>query len=161
MDFHPDKCSTLRISRSRKPITTSYTLKGHALVTEDSTKYLGVVLQPNLSWNRHIDQIAKKGNSMLGFLRRNLKVNNEVTKTAAYLSLVRPGLEYCFTVWSPHTQEATQKLEMVQRRAARYVTNRYRNTSSVTSMLYHLQWKPIESRSIKHRLAMMFKFLHA
>ena len=65
-----------------------------------------------------------------------------------------------YTVWSPHIQEATQKLEMVQPKAARYVTNRYRNTSSVTSMLDHLQWEPLESRRIKHRLAMMFKILH-
>ena len=121
-----------------------------------------MVLQPNLSLNRHIDQIAKKGNSMLDFLRRNLKVNNEATKTAAYLSLVRPGLEYCCSLWSPHTQEATQKLEIVQPKAARYVTNRYRNTSSVTSMLDHLQWEPLESRRIKHRLAtcMMLNILH-
>jgi hypothetical protein len=33
-----------------------------------------------------------------------------------------------------------QKWGMVQRRAARYVTNRYRNTSSVTSMLGDLEW---------------------
>ena len=65
-----------------------------------------------------------------------------------------------YTVWSPHIQEATQKLDMVQPKAARYVINRYRNTSSVTSMLDHLQWEPLDSRRIKHRLAMMFKILH-
>ena len=65
-----------------------------------------------------------------------------------------------YTVWSPHIQEATQKLEMVQPKAAKYVINRYRNTSGVTSMLDHLQWEPLESRRIKHRLAMMFKILH-
>ena len=39
--FHPDKCSTLRISRSRRPIHASYTLTGHTLETEDSTKSWG------------------------------------------------------------------------------------------------------------------------
>ena len=73
MAFHPDKCSTIRISRSRNPITTDYTLKGHTLTTEDYTKYLGVKLQSTFSWNRHIDQTVKKANSMVGFLRRNLK----------------------------------------------------------------------------------------
>ena len=55
--------------------------------------------------------------------------SNESTKTAAYSSLIRPILEYCCTVWNPHTQEYINKLEMVQRRAARYVTNRYHNTN--------------------------------
>ena len=160
MAFHPDKCSTIRISRSRKPFTRNYSLKGHVLTTEDSTRYLGVELQSNMAWNKHMDQTIKKGNSMLGFLRRNLKVSNESTKTAAYSSLIRPILEYCCTVWSPHTQEYINKLEMVQRRAARYVTNRYHNTSSVTSMLDHLEWESLEARRTKCQLTMMFKIIH-
>ena len=127
MSFHPDKCSAIRISRSRKSAPMNYTLKGRVLQNEDYTRYLGVELQSNLSWNRHIDQTVKKANSMLGFLRRNLRVSNESTKTSAYRSMVRPLLECCSTVWSPYTQEHIQKIEMVQRRAARYVTNRYHN----------------------------------
>ncbi|MEW8548739.1 MAG: hypothetical protein AB2693_34995 [Candidatus Thiodiazotropha sp.] len=102
MAFHPDKCSTLRITRSRKPITKNYSLRGHTLTTEDSTRYLGVEMQSNMSWHKHIDQTIKKGNSMLGFLRRNLKVSNEETKTAAYFSLVRPELDLLFSLESLH-----------------------------------------------------------
>jgi hypothetical protein len=89
------------------------------------------------------------GNSTLGFLRRNLKVSNQDTKTAAYKTLVHPTIEYCSSVWSPHTKDAINKIEMVQRRAARYVTNRYRNTSSVTSMLGDLEWDTLETRRKK------------
>ena len=158
--FHPDKCSAIRISRSRKSAPMNYTLKGHVLQNEDYTRYLGVELQSNLSWNRHIDQTVKKANIMLGFLRRNLRVSNESTKTSAYRSMVRPLLEYCSTVWSPYTQEHIQKIEMVQLRAARYVTNRYHITSSVTSMLDHLEWETLESRRTKNQLVMFFKFIH-
>ena len=86
MAFHPEKCRTIRISRSRNPITTDYTLKGHTLTKEDSTKYLGVKLQSTFSWNRHMDQTVKKANSMVGFLRRNLRVSSEATKTSAVLT---------------------------------------------------------------------------
>ena len=129
-------------------------------VYQDYTKYLGVELQSTFSWNRHIDQTVKKANSMLGFLRRNLRVSSEATKTSAYYSMVRPLLEYCSTVWSPYTKEYIQKIEMVQRRAARYVTNRYHNTSSVTSMLDHLEWETLESRRTKNQLIMFFKIVH-
>ena len=107
-----------------------------------------------------MDQTIKKGNSMIGFLRRNLKVSNDSTKTAAYLSLVRPILEYCCTVWSPYTQDYINKLEIVQRRAARYVTNRYHNTSSVTSMLEYLEWESLESKRVKCQLTMLFKIIN-
>jgi hypothetical protein len=40
-----------------------------------------------MSWRSHIDKTVKKANSTLGFLRRNLKVSNQDTKTAAYKTL--------------------------------------------------------------------------
>ena len=117
---------------ARSPIRHPYKLKGHTLKTEDSTKYPGVDLQTTLSWKMHIDRISKKANSMLGFLRRNLRSCSQDTKANAYFSMVRTNLEYCSSVWNPHQKELIMKLEMIQRRAGRYTTNRYRNTSSVS-----------------------------
>ena len=68
-----------------------------------------------------------------------------------------PSLEYATCVWDPHTQIAKQKLEAVQRRAARYVTRRYHNTSSVTNMLCHLEWQTLEQRRIATNLTMLYK----
>jgi hypothetical protein len=39
-------------------------------------------------------------------------------------------------------------IERVQRRAARFVTNKYRNTSSVGNMLQHLEWRSLSDRVI-------------
>jgi hypothetical protein len=49
---------------------------------------------------------------------------------------------------------------MVQCRAARYATNRYRNTSSVTDMLDNLEWETLESRRTKIQLVMFFKIIN-
>lgn len=46
---------------------------------------------------------------------------------------------------------------MVQRRAARYVTSRYHNTISVTSMLNELEWETLQSRRTKSQLTMFYK----
>jgi hypothetical protein len=43
---------------------------------------------------------------------------------------------------------------------ARYVTNRYGNTSSVTSMLGDLEWDTLETRRKKIRLTMMYKIIN-
>ena len=96
---------------------------------------------------------------MLGFLQRNLRINNSETKTSAYYALVRSNLEYCASVWNPHTASCTKKLEAVQRRAARYATNRYRNTSSVSDMLDQLGWETLETRRTKQQLAMFYKIV--
>ena len=47
-------------------------------------------------------------------------------------------------IWDPHTRTQINQIEKVQRRAARYVTNRYHNTSSVTDMLQNLNWPSLE-----------------
>ena len=53
-----------------------------------------------------------------------------------------------------------QNIEMIQRRAAIYVSNRFRNTSSVSSMLDVLQWESFESRGTKIQLALLLKIIN-
>ena len=64
------------------------------------------------------------------------------------------------TVWDPHTRTQINQIEKVQRRAARYVTNQYRNTSSVTDMLQHFNWPSLEIRRTRVRLIMFCKIIH-
>ena len=56
----------------------------------------------------------------------------------------------------PHTHTATdiQKVEAVQRRAARWVYRDYSYTSSVTAMMKDLNWRPLDQRRIDSRLIM-------
>ena len=107
----------------------------------------------DMNWDTHINNITSKANKIIGFLRRNLPIQNTETKILAYKSTVRSNLEYCAShpsVWSPHTEKLKSKLEQVQRRAARYVTNRYHNTSgSVSAMLTHLQLPTLEHQELK------------
>ena len=160
MAFHPQKCSVLSVTRSRNPFKFNYRHKGHILELQDCTKYLGVDIQSSLSWKNHIDRISKKANSMLGFLRCNLRSCKEDTKANAYFTMVRSNLEYCSSVWNPHQKDQVHKVEMVKRRAARFATNRYRNTSSVSSMLDHLQWESLESRRSKIQLTLLYKVVN-
>ena len=90
-----------------------------------------------MSWDEHINNLCSKGNRILEFLQQNLKISSSEIKERAYKVLVHPLLEYASSVWDPHTEKNITKLEEVQRRAARFVLNRYRNTSSVSNMLAH------------------------
>jgi hypothetical protein len=97
---------------------------------------------------------------MLGFLKRNLRIINQETKSAAYFSLVRLNLEYCASIWNLHHKQSIQKLEMTQRKAARYTTNNYTTTSSVNEMLQQLKWETLESRRTKIQLTMFYKIVN-
>ena len=61
-------------------------------------------------------------------------------------------IEYAATAWDLHISKQKHSLEMVPRRAARWVTNRYHNTSSVSDMLHTLGWRSLEHRRATSRL---------
>jgi len=120
MEFHPDKCEILTITRKKSPVIYSYWIHGQQLKHSDQAKYL-----PDMRWNKHIDTVTAKANNRLGFVKRNININSHAVKEQAYKSLVRPILEYSQTVWDPYTVTQTQQLESIQWRAARFTLRRY------------------------------------
>ena len=161
MKFHPEKCSVIRITRKQSPDIYNYQLHGHILKTETDSKYLGVTINNKLCWNNHISNICNKANSSIGFLRRNLQISQRHIKSNAYTTLVRPQVEYAATVWDPYTKENRDMIEMVQRRAARYVFNNYiREPGVVTAMLQELGWRSLEQRRADIRLVFLYKCIH-
>ena len=104
--------------------------------------YLGILFDSKMSFSPHINQVISKATRMLNFVKRNLYRCSAETKSLAYTSIVRPLLEYGSAVWDPYLQKNMQSIEMVQRRAARWVKSDYRYDSSVTSMLADLRWPP-------------------
>ena len=124
IEFHPDKCNVLTISKNANPIKFDYKLHGKTK-SVNNAKYLGCLITSDLRWTNYIISICGKANKILGFLRRNLNIGSTTTKQNAYNSLVRPIVEYASTVWDPYTQKDIHTLEMVQHRGARYVCNKH------------------------------------
>ena len=160
MTFNTEKCEAIQLSL-KPAIPNSYTLYGKHLKGATEAKYLGVTIDCKLSFAKHIDIVCKKANSMLAFIQRNLKSCQRQIKADAYLMYVRPILEYAVAVWTPHTKCDIDRLEAVQRRAARFVTSDYnRTSSSVTVMLDNLNWSTLISRRQKSRLCLLYKIIH-
>ena len=138
-----------------------YHIHGTQLQTVKDAKYLGVTISSDLSWNKHVDNTVKKTTTSLNFLKsRNLSTCPTAVKDKCYKSLVRPIMEYVFCVWDPHTQRNINKLEMVQRRAARFVKVDFDRTSSVTSMLADLRWNTLQERRMQSKSVMFYRIVH-
>jgi hypothetical protein len=156
MEFNIPKCNVLRITRN--PYIYEYMFKGQTLGSVHSVKYLGTYLSDDLRWNEHVENVSDKANKTIGFLKRNLRHCPPKTKETAYKILVRPTLKYCSCVWDPYTAKNTNKIEMVQRRAARWVLHRFSLKDSVREIISVLKWKTLEnSRRSIARLSMMYK----
>ena len=58
-------------------------------------------------------------------------------------TLVRPELEYASSVWNPHMKCNVDKIEMVQRRAARFVCHDYSRYSHLSTLINALGWESL------------------
>jgi len=113
-----------------------------------------------LKWSIHVHNISAKANRTLSLLRRNLKIANQSLREIAYLTFVRPQLEYAVAVWSPSLNKDITQLEKINRRAARFVCNNYHHTASVTAMMEQLGWEKLKDRRHNLRLCLMYKIIH-
>ena len=73
---------------------------------------------------------------------------------------MRPIVEYASVVWSPHIQAHKNLVEMVQRKAARFVLNSFARNSSVTALLERLNWTTLESRRNHAKVTMFYKIIN-
>ena len=138
----------MRVSRSRKPLQHFYSLGNEILQEVSDVKYLGIQIDNKLDWNKHISTVAARGQSKLAFLNRNLKGCPKKLRDTAYISLIRPALEYSCSVWHPHKKSNKDKIEKVQRRAARFVSNNF------------LGWQSLDSRRQDQRLVLFYKIIN-
>ena len=97
---------------------------------------------------------------MRGFLQRNLRGSPGPINAQCVKTFVRPILEYAAAAWSPHTKKCIERLEGVQRKAARFVMNDWNRTSSVTTMLSTLGWDTLEERRARMRITTMYNIIH-
>ena len=161
MNFNVPKCCSIHFTQAiTYKMENTYYLYDTPPLSLDHFKYLGITLQSNLRYDRHIQDITAKANRTLGLLRRNVRTSSPQLKECAYKALVRSQLEYASTVWSPRQRYFVDDVKKVQLYSARYIYNDYRSDSSVSTMIKNLHWDSLETRRTKSSLVMFYKMIN-
>ena len=111
----PDKCVTLSINRGSPHEMCVLSTNGAPIRNVDCVKDLGVLLNNKLSPSDHIYEVSKKAANKANLLFRVLTSRDISVYVKAYVSLIRPILEYASSVASPVTIREVNILEGVQR----------------------------------------------
>ncbi len=137
-----------------KVLPTTIVLKTISLSINPQTP-----ISQELKIEAHITNIVNKASSKLGFMKHNLKGCPEELEQQAYFALVCSGLAYTGTVWSPVLKQDIDKVEKIQRNAARIVKGEYRIglEISVTTMIDELTRKSLQERRKNAHLCILFR----
>jgi len=117
-----------------------------------------------MKWLHHTDQMTAEAARKLGFIRRNLRVGLrgapvDCTKLA-YITLVRPRMEYASIIWDHHAKCDSEKLERVQvlQPDGSFLCTVGRPVLHFTSLLQRPQLEPPEERRRVQRLVFMYNY---
>ena len=92
-----------------------------SLEKKDNVKYLGVLIDSNLTWKQHILFISSKISKSLGMISRLRHFVPTDTLLSIYRSLIQPYITYGIAVWGQAAQTNLDKLLILQKRALRLI----------------------------------------
>ena len=153
----------LKGSRQRLTTTIGHSLtvqiKGHEIDRVPHTKSLGVYIDQNLSWSKHVNKTAKIISSGIGALKRLRPFICKETAILLYRALIEPYFDYCCPVWDGLNNELADKLQKLQNRAIRVIT-KSDSDSSATALRGKLGRDNLCTRRKRQNLKLMFKALN-
>lgn len=118
-------------------------------------KYLGVILDNSLSFEKHVDTLCKKLNQKFYVLKRIDSKLNCYSKITYYNSVVLPNIDYCSSILLTLNESQIKQIQLIQNRFMRLIL-RMDKLTSINSMLNMLQWQSIKQRIYANTM----KFIH-
>ena len=90
-----------------------------SLEHKNYVKYLGILIDSNLTWRYHVDYITLKISKTIGIISRIRHFVPFCTLLNIYCSLIHPYISFGFTVWAQTNKTNLNKVLLLQKRAIR------------------------------------------
>lgn len=126
LTLHPDKTKFILFHPARKKINLddlSINIDKNTINRVEHTKFLGVIIHQNLSWQAHIKAISSKIAKSTGIIIKSRQFFLSDTLCTLYNSLILPYLQYCSIIWASTYSSHLQPLFRLQKKALRIITH--------------------------------------
>uniref|UniRef100_A0A8C7XUV8 Reverse transcriptase domain-containing protein n=1 Tax=Oryzias sinensis TaxID=183150 RepID=A0A8C7XUV8_9TELE len=159
LQLYQDKTEVLVIgSEAERDRVQSY-LSTHSMTTRDTVRNLGVILDADLSFDQHVNQLTK---SAFYHLRNIARVRPFLSRASAEIlihAFITSRIDYCNALLSGVKKATLNRVQLVQNSAARLLT-RTRKREHITPILKSLHWLPVSFRIDFKILLIVFKSVH-
>ena len=134
-------------SRQRLANTATHSLnvqiEGHEIKRVSDTNSLGIYIDQNLSWSKHVDEIAKTISSGIGALKRLRPFISEETAMLLYRTLIEPH-----SITAELCGRSKYRIRVITK------SDFY---SSATTLRTSLGWDDLSTRRKKVKAKLIFK----
>ncbi len=124
----------------------------------DSHKHLGLWLSHNLTWKKHIKEMASKARKRLGCLQKNKYRMSRKSLELCYLTFVRPVLEYGCVLYDSANKEDLDILTEIEKEALRVITGA-RKRCNLDTLYDDFKWPCLEKRRENQKIVTLGKII--
>ena len=158
VDFNPSKTELMTISNKRITETRPLVFGEETLVETPDHKHLGVVLQNDCKWEKHIYSIIGKVKVHIACLKTYKYKLSRKTLEIMYKSFVLPHFDFSDVLWDNCSNALSDELEKLNLEAIRTIIGAVRGTSH--QKLYDESGLiPLKERRTRHKLIIFFKMV--
>ena len=146
MLFNFGKCKCIHIGHGN--MDEEYKMGDAVLGRTTQEKDLGVTFSADMKVSEQCGIAASKG-----LIRRTIMYKEKQLIVPLYKAIVRPHLEYCIQAWRPYRKKDTDKLERIQRRAAKMIPE-------LRDLSYESRLTTLETRRLRGDQIEVFKIVN-
>jgi hypothetical protein len=156
LQLSPSKCIVLHLGKTNP--AASYFIENQAINEESECRDLGVMIDSDLKFTKHIKNIVKIAYFKINQLFKVFRSKNRQNLLLAYITYIRPTLEYASSIWSPYLLKDIHVIERVQKFFTRRLLKKL--NLNYTERLTQLNLESLETRRIKADLLETYKHVN-
>ena len=120
LSLNIDKTNFMYFKNSNSPqVNLDVQINHISLTRKHSTKFLGVTINANMSWNEHLNNISNSISKNIGILYKLKDLVSTKSLFTLYNALILPFLNYCNIVWGNCSKTKIESLFLLQKKAIR------------------------------------------
>ena len=153
MQLNQDKCHFLISGNTNEHLWTKV---GEKMIWESSQeKLLGITIDKNLKFTKHLENICKKASAKVTALARLVKIIPFHKKRILMKTFIESQFSYCPLIWMFCTRKMNMRINHIQERALRLVYDDY--ITPFNDLLVKDKSVTIHHRNIQRVAVEMFK----
>ena len=159
MILHPDKCKSMVITTRQKRQLHQYKLylkiNESNIVQVEEHKILGITVDHNLSWEKHINHLNKQLSKNLFLLSKLKPFLSSQCLRIFFNAHILSRINYCDSIWNQAANEHINKIDSLYKRGIKMISEeKYMPTSEKIRKLNYL---PLKGHFFYNYACLIFK----